>query len=65
MPKRTSLNDAKRVAIADDLDDLVRDKRESSRATAAKARRRQCRYMKPNSDEIARLAQCGIYKIDK
>ena len=65
MPKRMSLNDAKRVEIADDLDDVVCDKLEGWRATAAKARRRQRRYMKRNSDEIARLAQYGIYKIDK
>ena len=65
MPKRTSLNDAKRVAIAGDLDDLVRDKPESSRATAAQARRRQCRYMKRNSDEISHLAQYDIHTIDK
>ena len=41
MPKRTSLNDAKQVEIAHDLDDVVRDKREDCRATAAKARRGQ------------------------
>ncbi|WP_425039499.1 hypothetical protein [Primorskyibacter sp. S187A] len=57
MPKRTSLKDAKRVETADDLDDIVQDKREGWRATAAKARRRHRRYSKRLTDEIARLAQ--------
>ena len=65
MPKRTSPNDATRVEIVDGLDDLVRDKLEGSRAMAAKARRRQRRYMKRISGEITRLAQYGIYKIDR
>ena len=34
MPRRTSLNDAKRVEIAHDLDDMVRHKLEDCRATA-------------------------------
>lgn len=59
MPKRTSLHDAKWVETADDLDDVVQDKREGWRATAAKARRRQRRYTKRMTDEIARLAQGG------
>ena len=64
MPKRMSLNDAKRVEIADDLDDVVCDKLEGWRATAAKARRRQRRYTKRKIDEITRLVQDGVYKID-
>lgn len=59
MPKRTSLYDAKWVETADDLDDVVQDKREGWRATAAKVRRRQRRYTKRVTDEIARLAQDG------
>lgn len=59
MPKRTSLEDAARVENADDLDEYVRDKREGWRATAAKARRRQRRYKKRMTDEIARLARHG------
>ncbi|MEM6305117.1 MAG: hypothetical protein AAF744_10365 [Pseudomonadota bacterium] len=59
MPKRTSLEDAARVENADDLDEYVRDKREGWRATAAKARRRQRRYKKRMTDEIARLARDG------
>lgn len=59
MPKRTSLQDAKWVVFAEDLDDVVQDKREGWRATAAKARRRQRRYTKRMTDEIARLAHDG------
>ena len=44
MPKRTSPNDAARVTVADDLDEIVVDKREGWRASDAKARRRQRRY---------------------
>ena len=57
MPRRTSLNDAKRVEIAHDLDEVVRDKREGCRATAAKARRRQPSYTKRITDEIVLRAQ--------
>ena len=48
MPKRTSLQDTKRVETADDLDDMVQNKPEGWRAAAAKAHRRQCRYIKTN-----------------
>ena len=65
MPKRTSLHDAKWVETADDLDDVVQDKREGWRATAAKARRRQRRYTKRMTDEIARLAQDGAHETDE
>ncbi|MEM7746786.1 MAG: hypothetical protein AAF346_00935 [Pseudomonadota bacterium] len=65
MPKRTSLKDAKRVETADDLGDVVQDKREGWRATAAKARRRQRRYTKRMTNEIARLAQEGVDKTDE
>jgi hypothetical protein len=46
MPRRTSLYDAKEVEVADDLEDIVRDKRVGWRANPAKARRRQRRYKK-------------------
>ena len=65
MPKRTSLKDAKRVETADDLGDVGQDKREGWRATAAKARRRQRRYTKRMTNEIARLAQEGVDKTDE
>lgn len=57
MPKRTSPKDARRVEVADDLDDIVTDKREGWRATAAKARRRQRRYAKQLTHELTRIAQ--------
>ena len=57
MPKRTSLNGAQRVEIADDLDDLVRDKREGCRTTAAKARCRQSSNTKRITDEIVLRAK--------
>lgn len=61
MAKRTSPKDARRVETADDLDDIVSDKREGWRASAAKARRRQRRYKKRLTDEVARLAQDGHF----
>lgn len=44
MTKRTSITDADRIDAADDLEDIVQDKRAAWRATGAKARRRQRRY---------------------
>jgi hypothetical protein len=64
MPRRTSLEDAKRVERADDLDEVVEDKRKGWRATPAKARRRQRRYTKRMTDEIARLARDDAYLAD-
>ena len=46
MPRRTYEADGQRVEVAQDLDDLVSDKRKGWRATPAKARRRQRRYGK-------------------
>lgn len=46
MPRRTYESDGHRVEVAEDLDDLVSDKREGWRATPAKARRRNRRYDK-------------------
>jgi hypothetical protein len=46
MPRRTYESDGHRVEVAEDLDDLVSDKREGWRATPAKARRRNRRYGK-------------------
>ena len=46
MPRRTYEADGQRVEVAQDLDDLVSDKREGWCATPAKARRRQRRYGK-------------------
>lgn len=57
MPRRTSLRDSNCVQCADDLDEVVQDKREGWRAIVAKTRRRQRRYTKRMADEIARLAR--------
>ena len=57
MPKRTSPKDARFVETADDLDDVVTDKREGWRGAPAKARRRQRRYKKRLLDEVVRLAE--------
>ncbi|MFK7765284.1 MAG: hypothetical protein AB8B62_18620 [Roseobacter sp.] len=54
MAQRTSLRDAANVEVADDIDDLVSDKRAGWRATAAKGRRRQRRYKKRLTQELLR-----------
>lgn len=52
MPKRTSLLDAQEVEYADDLDNIVSDKRAGWRANAAKVRRRQRRYKRMLTTEL-------------
>ena len=47
--------DAEHIETADDLDDLVRDKREGWRANSSKARRRQRRYKKRLTNELLRM----------
>lgn len=54
MARRTSLKDAANVEVADDIDNLVLDKRAGWRATAAKGRRRQRRYKKRMTQELLR-----------
>ncbi len=46
MTRRTYESDGKHIQTADDLDELVHDKRQGWRANPAKARRRQRRYKK-------------------
>ncbi|MFB1025983.1 MAG: hypothetical protein QMC33_11835 [Octadecabacter sp.] len=69
MAKRTSLQDATNVEVADDIDDLVSDKRADWRATAAKGRRRQRRYKKRLTQELIRHldddAWRGVYETVK
>jgi hypothetical protein len=55
MPRRTYEADGRRVEVAEDLDELVSDKREGWRATPAKARRRQRRYGK----RLTKTILCG------
>ena len=52
MARRTYESDGLIIATADDVDDLVSDKRQGWRANAAKARRRQRRYKKRLTNEI-------------
>tara|TARA_B100000900_G_C19978454_1_gene472774 strand:+ start:305 stop:475 length:171 start_codon:yes stop_codon:yes gene_type:complete len=46
MPRRTYENDASKIEFANDVDELVKDKRERSRANSSKATQRQRRYKK-------------------
>ena len=52
MARRTYESDGFNVETADDVDELVSDKRQGWRANAAKARRRQRRYKKRLTKEI-------------
>ena len=52
MARRTYESDGLIIATADDVDELVSDKRQGWRANAAKARRRQRRYKKRLTNEI-------------
>lgn len=61
MPRRTYEADGRSVEVAEDLDDLVSDKREGWRATTAKARRRQRRYGKRLTKKILSV---DIYRHD-
>lgn len=55
MAKRTSPNDASRVTVAADLEEVVTDKRECWRASDAKARRRQRRYKRLLTQQLVKL----------
>ena len=55
MPKRTSIQDAEGVETADDLELIVKDKREGWRASGAKSRRRQRRYKNLLTQALVRL----------
>ena len=56
MVKRTSPNDASRIMVAADLEEVVTDKREGWRASDAKARRRQRRYKRLLTQQLVKLA---------
>ena len=58
MAQRTYESDGLNVETADDVDELVADKRQGWSANAAKARRRQRRYKKRLHFYTARH-QCG------
>ena len=55
MTQRNYEVDAERIETANDLDDLVHDKREGWRANSNKARRRQRRYKKRLTNELLRM----------
>jgi hypothetical protein len=52
MARRTYESDGLIIKTADDVEELVSDKRQGWRANAAKARRRQRRYKKRLTNEI-------------
>lgn len=52
MTRRTYERDGQTIELADDVDELVTDKRAGWRANPAKARRRQRRYKKRLTNEI-------------
>ena len=54
MTKRTYERDAVLIEIADDLENIVRDKREIWRASPSKATRRQRRYKKRLLSELVK-----------
>ena len=55
MARRTREADAELIERVDDLEELVQDNRESWRANASKARRRQRRYKNRLTNELARM----------
>ena len=57
MTKRTYEKDADFVEIADDLENLVTDKRRGWRASPANARRRQRRYKNRLTSEILKISK--------
>lgn len=59
MTKRTSANDASRITVAADLEEVVTDKREGWRASDAKARRRQRRYKRLLTQQLVKLVPDG------
>ena len=55
MTLRTYEADAEHIETADELGDLVQDKREGWRANSSKAWRRQRRYKKRLTNELLRM----------
>ena len=55
MTRRTYEADAEQIETADDLDDLVQDKREGLRANSSKARRRQRWCKNRLTNELLRM----------
>lgn len=57
MTKRTSIKDSQIISNANDLDEIVKDKRKNYRASKAKARRRQRRYKNLLTRELKYVAE--------
>jgi hypothetical protein len=57
MPERTSPRHAEAIENANDIDEIVSDKRAGWRANAAKARRRQRRYKRLLTSELLMQAK--------
>jgi len=65
MPRRTSPKDANRISDAKDIEDVVSDKRQGWRASAATARRRQRRYKRRLVGELVNITQADDVDFDK
>ena len=57
MPKRTSPKDASQIYDANELEDIVRDKRSHWRASSAKGRRRNRHYQNLLTAEMLKSEQ--------
>lgn len=64
MARRTREADAELIETADDLEELVQDKRQSWRANSIKARRRQRRYKNRLTNELVRIDTWSIGEND-
>ena len=64
MARRTREADAELIETVDDLDELDQDKRQSWRANAIKARRRQRRYKNRLTNELVRIDTGSIGEND-
>ena len=64
MARRTREADAELIETADDLEELVQDKRQNWRANSIKARRRQRRYKNRLTNELVRIDTGSIGEND-
>ena len=56
MPRRTYEKDAQYIVVADDLDEIVKDKRLRWRADSSKANQRQRRYKKRLTKQLINIS---------
>jgi hypothetical protein len=64
MAKRTNPADADHIVEADDLQTIVKDKREGWRANCATARRRQRRYSELLTRQLLRNGSSAVGDLD-